>query len=110
MASLNLPVINVAAPEYRPCYAQGRPALFHRWCDNARPVRRKYAQEDDTQHYQLHNVQALVEFADGTVARVWPQDIQFIDTRPEFDEYAWPEEVPFYFQSETKEGAGHGDH
>lgn len=99
--------IFAAGPEYRPCLVDGRKALFHRWVDNARPVRRKYANEDDTENYQLHNVQALVEYEDGTVARVWPQHIQFIDIHPKFQEYAWPDPtLPFIF--ETEEGAGNG--
>lgn len=96
--------IFVAGPEYRPCLVEGRKALFHRWVDNARPVRRNYATEDDTENYQLHNVQALVEFEDGTVARVWPQYIQFIDIHPKFMEYVWPDEVPFTFEINNQEG------
>lgn len=78
--------------ELRPCMVNGRRALFHRWADSARPVAPLGVEVDETtQRYQLHNVHGIVEYADGTVARVWPSDIQFIDG--DFGAYAWPEEV-----------------
>lgn len=74
---------------YRPCWVDGRKALFHRWADSARPVK-GYGQEEDDEatRYQLHNVQAIVEFVDGTVRRFWPHEIQFADHR-HFLDYDW---------------------
>ena len=80
------------APDFRPCMVNGRRAIFHRWADSARPVAPRGVEENETaQRYQLHSVFGIVEYEDGTVDRVWPYEIQFID-HSEFDAYAWPEE------------------
>ena len=42
---------------------------------------------------QLSDVFALVEFSDGTVRKVDPERLQFLDSAAEFDCYAWPEEA-----------------
>ena len=75
--------------ELRPCWVSGRPALFHRWADTARPAR-PYGQETDetADYYQLHSVQAIVEYEDGTVARVWPSAIKFLPSE-QFKDYDW---------------------
>lgn len=78
--------------DLRPCIVNGRRALFHRWADSARPITPRGMEETEySDRYQLHSVHAIVEYADGTVSRVWPYDIRFID-HSEFDAYAWPEE------------------
>lgn len=78
--------------ERRPCIVNGRRAMFHRWVDSARPVTPRGIEEDETsERYQLHSVHGIVEFEDGTVQRVWPSEIRFID-HSEFEAYAWPEE------------------
>lgn len=75
--------------EYRPCWVDGRRAMFHRWTDSARPVTpRGMDEETTTRRYQLHNVHGVVEYEDGTVARVWPSNIQFADGGA-FDEWDW---------------------
>ena len=77
-------------PEYRMCWVHGKKAIFHRWVDTARVVKPRGMEETETtDRYQLHHVHGLVEFEDGSLARVWPQDIQFVDTRPEFEENDW---------------------
>jgi hypothetical protein len=69
----------------------GRRAFFHRWADSARPVVPRGMEEDETgPRYQLYSVHGIVEFEDGTVQRVWPSDIRFIDGG-DFAAYAWPE-------------------
>lgn len=75
--------------ELRPCFVNGRRALFHRWADSARPAK-PYGQEDDENapNYQLHSVQAIVEYDDGTVARVWPSALKFLPSE-QFNDYAW---------------------
>lgn len=83
--------------EYRPCYVRGRKALFHRWVNTARPVLPRDADPDDkTRFFQYRITQALVEYEDGTVDRVWPQDIRFAD-RNRFKDYAWDDD-PAYTQ------------
>lgn len=75
--------------EYRPCYVAGRKALFHRWANTARPVLPRGVEPDENARYfQQRNTHGIVEFEDGTVERVWPQDIQFADGG-HFQEYAW---------------------
>lgn len=104
------PRSTIQEPKLRPCYVQSRKALFHLWVHSARPVKPRGMEEDETaERYQLSATHGLVEFEDGTLARVWPQDIQFVDIRPEFEETAWPS-LPFTFGEETEnQEAGHGD-
>lgn len=78
--------------ERRPCIVNGQRAMFHRWADSARPVTPRGIEEDETsERYQLHSVHGIVEFEGGTVQRVWPSEIRFID-HSEFEAYVWPEE------------------
>lgn len=63
----------------RPCYVDGKRAMFHRWVDNARPVKPRGQETDDAENYQLYTVHALVEYEDGTMERVWPSHIRFAD-------------------------------
>ena len=82
----------------RPCWVRGKKALFHQWCSTARPVLPRGEQPDEnTPHYQLPHTHGIVEFEDGSVERVWPQDIKFADGGG-FAEYCWQ---PF----ETEDGA-----
>lgn len=86
----------IQEPRLRPCYVQSRKALFHLWVHSARPVKPRGMEEDETaERYQLSATHGLVEFEDGTLARVWPQDIQFVDIRPEFQENVWPRRCPY---------------
>lgn len=79
--------------ERRPCMVNGRRAMFHRWADSARPVTPRDLEEEEMYgpRYQLYSVHGIVEFEDGTVQRVWPSDIRFIDGG-DFADYVWPEE------------------
>lgn len=67
--------------EYRPCYVNGRKAIFHRWVNTANPAlpRGVSANDDKARFFQHRSTTALVEYADGTLDRVWPQDIRFAD-------------------------------
>ena len=78
--------------EYRPCYANGRKALFHRWVNTANPTLPKGAEinSEKARFFQHRSTTALVEYADGTVDRVWPQDVRFVDGGY-FAEFEWPE-------------------
>ena len=87
---MKLPDIQVSFSDCRPCYVNGQRAIFHRWADNARPVvpYGKFADETD-ERWQCWTVKGVVEFEDGTVARVWPYEIRFLDSRALFDSIAW---------------------
>lgn len=79
----------ITANQTRPCWANGRRAIFHRWTDSARPVKPKGMEDEDTlDRYQLHSVHGLVEFEDGHMERVWPSNIQFADGGG-FDAWDW---------------------
>ena len=74
----------------RPCYAKGRKAIFHRWCNTANPILPRGMEPNDekARYFQYRCVQAIVEYMDGSVDRVWPQDIEFADGG-RFDEMTW---------------------
>ena len=81
--------INIVS-KIRPCWVDGRRAIFHRWTDSARPVKpRGMEDEETTERYQLHSVHALVELEDGTLERVWPSAVQFADSEMYFMDYDW---------------------
>ena len=77
----------------RPCFVDGKKALFHRWADkenliiqskaiqNPRAGRldlNYYNAFDDSHNlYKLKNIVAIVEYEDGTVAEVEPSKIKF---------------------------------
>lgn len=94
------PVVNIAPTpsviipkeiEYRPCYVNGRRALFHRWVNTANPVLPKGVEADDpkARFFQHRHTAGLVEYEDGTVERVWPQEIRFADSPGRFKGYEW---------------------
>lgn len=94
------PVVNIAHTpsliitqeiDYRPCYVNGRRALFHRWVNTANPVLPKGVSPDDerAKFFQHRSTTGLVEYEDGTLARVWPQEIRFTDSAGRFRDYAW---------------------
>lgn len=64
--------INIQKSTYRPCYVDGRKALFHRWT--------------------AYNVidYAIVEYEDGKVDIVHPQSIRFVTGK--FNEYSFTDE------------------
>ena len=73
----------------RPCWVKGRRAIWHRWTDSARPVKPWGLEDDeDADRFQTWNVHGLVEYEDGTVARVWPNEIRFADGG-DFSDYCW---------------------
>lgn len=93
-----MPSVNIAPgivisqeTEYRPCYVNGRRALFHRWVNTANPVLPKGVSHDNekARFFQHRSTTGLVEYADGTLARVWPQEIRFADSADRFREYEW---------------------
>lgn len=99
--------------EYRPCYVNGEKALFHRWKDvdqvyvktkhmfnremedhiKRRIDARKIVWDGSVDFMTAHNVVAIVEFEDGTVADVDGKDIQFIDGAEKFEGICWDREM-----------------
>ena len=75
--------------EYRPCYVNGRKALFHRWVNSARPALPKGQEPaENSRYFQFRATHGLVEYEDGTLDTVWPQAIKFAD-HGRFQDYAW---------------------
>ena len=75
--------------EPRPCWAYGkRKALFHRWANTAHAQLPKGLDPEHVRYYQYRSTCAIVEYEDGTVDRVWPQDLRFADGG-KFSELEW---------------------
>lgn len=76
----------------RPCWVRGRKALFHCWANTAHPVAPRNIPaeliDEKTRFFQFRRTDGLVEFEDGTVARVYASDIQFADGGG-FEKFAW---------------------
>jgi hypothetical protein len=82
-------VIIAQESEYRPCYVNGRKALFHRWVNTARPQLPKGQElSENARFFQFRTTHGLVEYEDGTMDQVWPRDIKFVD-HGHFHVYAW---------------------
>ena len=91
------PVFNISMPpqtivkenEYRPCYVNGRRALFHCWTNSARP-KLPNGQEpgENARYFQFRTTHGLVEYEDGTVDLVWPSAIKFAGNG-RFKDYTW---------------------
>lgn len=82
--------------EYRPCWVRGKRALFHRWVNTAKPTLPKGQEpHEGARYYQFRNTQALVEFENGAVELIYPQQVRFVDGG-HFKEYTWPEEEESY--------------
>lgn len=87
--------------EYRPCYVNGRRALFHRWTNSARPkLPNGQEPSENTRYFQFRTTHGLVEYEDGTVGLVWPSTITFAD-HGRFKDYAW--------EPMEQEDEGYGD-
>jgi hypothetical protein len=84
--------ITISTCEGRPCWVDGRRAIFHRWTDSARPAKSPKKPDDEERQelpLQIHNVHGLVEYEDGTVDREWPNRIRFADSTDEFARFDW---------------------
>ena len=81
--------ITFATSEYRPCLVKGQHALFHRWEDNSEiyaPSVMIGGHGGGVVKYTC----AIVEYEDGHVERVKPEDVTFVDHL--IKEYAFPAE------------------
>lgn len=71
----------------RPCFVDGKRALFHRWEDKAQVIGESPLAGGHSAG-QLWVVVGIVEFEDGTVKEVYPYNIRFAP-HPDFTERAW---------------------
>lgn len=76
MTALNSKIL--ITEQLRPCLVNGKKALFHRWGET-------------TDIFMKQITKGIVEYEDGTVARVFPNEINFIPLN--FNEYAFNTEV-----------------
>lgn len=75
--------------DLRPCVIEGRRALFHRWINSAHPVPPRGAEiNEKTRYFQFRRTEGLVEYEDGTIDRVFPTAIKFLDGGA-FDSFDW---------------------
>lgn len=81
--------ITFSTCEERPCWVDGRRAIFHRWTDSARPVKPTGKDEDSDERLQKWSVHGLVEYEDGRVEREWPSKIRFADSAEHFKQFDW---------------------
>lgn len=83
-------IVYADEPQQRPCWVKGRKAIFHRWANTANPCLPKGIEPEDerARYFQYRSVQAIVEYMDGTVERVWPQELEFADGG-RFEELTW---------------------
>lgn len=88
--------ITIIASEYRPCWVQGKKALFHRWDEIAdlhiggKALR---TIDVDVPSGYIKYTLAIVEFEDGKIGRCYPHEVQFLDNK--LGEYAFPERRNF---------------
>lgn len=73
-------IITTTTAEYRPCYADGKKALFHRWTEEAQ-ILPPSIMKGGHGGGQLKTTFAIVEYEDGTIAGIAPQKIRFIDDK-----------------------------
>lgn len=103
----------IKTSEYRPCRVNGKNALFHRWgksekvvLQSKRILSREMSKEFDAickeametriiPHYMdfdiISNTVAIVEFEDGIVREVNPENVIFLDSDHQFEGYIWEE-------------------
>lgn len=90
MASLNL------NPKLRPCYVDGKKALFHCWFNVSQIVEPSFLVGGHNGGV-LYDILGLVEDENGHMMKVYPRDIQFLDTGNLFYENS------IFFRSEKGE-------
>lgn len=105
--------VTITTSERRPCWVNGRRAIFHRWIDSARPAKARGKEDDErAPHFQLYSVHGLVEYEDGTMRRVWATEIQFADSAEKFGGICWEQlehrrdALPFTYAGLDLAGAG----
>lgn len=94
--------------ELRPCLVNEKKALFHRWITEDQMFTKFFTRLRDgelekqkidieTNHVvpvqndieKITNTYALVEFEDGAIEKVKPEDVRFLDSGNKFQEYCF---------------------
>ncbi len=78
--------ITIATSEYRPCYVDGKKALFHKWVDKSEIVSPSVLKGGHAGGV-ICDTFGLVEFENGVVGEVYPHKIKFADNK--IHEYAF---------------------
>lgn len=81
--------ITMTSSEYRPCYVEGKKALFHKWEDRSEIVSPSIMKGGHAGGV-IRGTIAIVEFENGVVGEVYPHKIKFADNL--IKEYAFNEE------------------
>lgn len=82
--------ITIKTSEYRPCYVNGKKALFHKWVEYAKPLAPSMSIIGD-KGGQLWYTIGLIEFEDGRIEEVQPSNIRFADGL--INQYTFKEEI-----------------
>lgn len=78
MAGLNS--ITICTSEYRPCIVDEKKALFHRWEDFKNVIGESMMRGGHGAG-QIAYTLGIVEFEDGKIKRVGPENIKFCDNK-----------------------------
>ncbi len=70
--------IIVKTIDYRPCYVNGEKALFHKWCEYAKPLPPSMSIIGD-KGGQLWYTVGIIETESGEIKEVQPTSIKFAD-------------------------------
>lgn len=77
MAGLN-GTITISNSQYRPCIADGKKALFHNW-EQWNAIVPPSPMVGGHGGGVIQGEYAIVEYEDGTIGKVLPNDIHFVD-------------------------------
>lgn len=82
-------IIKLLCAEYRPCFVEGKKALFHRWTEK-KEIAAPSLMRGGHSGGQLQQAFGIVEYEDGSVAEVYPHKIKFVPGK--MNQYSFPEE------------------
>lgn len=81
--------IEIRTAEYRPCYVDGKKALFHRW-ENRVEVVEPSIMVGGHPGGQIKRTCAIVEYEDGRIESVYPTKVRFVPGK--MNDYSFGEE------------------
>ena len=73
----NMGEITVRTSEYRPCFVDGKKALFHRWLEYAMVIEPS-PMVGGHRGGEIKYTLAIVEYEDGTLDQVNPSRVRFV--------------------------------
>ena len=85
MADLGM-TMKIKSAEYRPCLVGCTKALFHRWIDADTAIIERCGRGSSTKMSTIRTFYGLVEYEDGTIHKVNPEQIVFMDSNLKFKE------------------------